>query len=88
MTQGSSCKRGMNDPAVGGAERIHGDGFSLPFGFFAEAQRHIFEGFAPPLAIVFDIDDDMRAFAARAFAGDPADEILQGFECLAFAADQ
>ena len=61
----------MNDPTVGGAERIHGDRLSLPFGFFAEAQRHIFKGFAPPFAIFFDIDDDVRAFAREAFAGDP-----------------
>ena len=78
----------MNDPTVGRAERIHGDRLSLPFGFFAEAQCHVFKGFAPPFAIFFDIDDDVRAVAARAFAGDPADEILQRFECLAFASDQ
>jgi hypothetical protein len=59
----------MNDTAVGGAQCVHGHGLALTLRFFPQPQRHVFEGFPPALAVAFDIDEDMGAFAPRSFAG-------------------
>ena len=65
--------------AVGRAEGVDGDGLALPLGLLAQAQRHVLRGLAPALVIILDIDDDMRGFIARAFAGDAGDQVLQRF---------
>ena len=69
----------MHDFPVRGAKRVDGHGFALTFGLFAQAQRHVLQGLPPPFVIILDIDDDMRRFVARPFAGDAADQVLQRF---------
>ena len=81
-------QRCMNDPPVGGAERIHRDGLSLPLGLLAQAQRHIFQRFAPPLAIVFDVDNQVRTFGAWRSPAMRVTRYCKRFQSLALAPDQ
>ena len=81
-------QRGVNNAPISRAQSIYGYRLSLSFGFFTEAQRHVFERFFPPLTIILDIDEDVRPFASLPVPGDARHEVLQSFQGLTFATDQ
>ena len=82
-----TVQRGMNDSALIGAHRLHGDVSLILDGLFGILFCQIGQGTDPLCTIVFGIEGDTELLAASALIDDQSAKVLSGIEGLATATD-